>query len=182
MDSSRAFSSRSFFRFAAGAWVHTVASAALSTALACGVAAAIVFTGQPAQAEVSYESTYGFDRTWNAALRMVRVDLGCKITEKDDQSGYLMFEYKSTDGGKRVSPGSIEFIKSKDQESGVRIVIQLPQMPRYHEQVMLDTLVRKMRTEYGDPPQPRPKQPPPAPPATPAPPSDAGAPDAAAPF
>ena len=44
----------------------------------------------------------------------------------------------------------------------VRVVIQLPQMPRYHEQVLLDSLVRKMRQEYGDPPD-RPKTPPPPP-------------------
>jgi hypothetical protein len=31
-------------------------------------------------------------------------------------------------------------------------------MPRYHEQVLVDSLVRKMRQEYGDPPE-RPKTP-----------------------
>jgi hypothetical protein len=151
-----------------------LATTVLSTALGCGVAAAIVLTGQPASAETSYESTYGFDRTWNAALRMVRVDMGCKITEKDDQSGYLMFEYHPADGDrKKVSSGSMEFVKSRDRDQdAVRIVIQLPQMPRYHEQVMLDTLVRKMRSEYGDPPAPRAK---PAPaPAAPPPAADAG--------
>ena len=161
MDGSRVQSRRSSLL---RAW-------ALSTALGCGVAAAIVFTGQPAEAETAYESAYGFDRTWNAALRLVRVDMGCKITEKDDQSGYLMFEYHSSESGKKVSSGSIEFIKprDRDQESGVRIVIQLPQMPRYHEQGMLDSLVKKMRSEYGDAPQPRPKPPNAPPPPSPAP-------------
>ncbi len=170
--SSDAQGGRSLFRVFPSAWRHTVASAAVSTALACGVAGAIVFTGQPAEAESSYESTYGFDRTWNAALRMIRVDMGCKITEKDDQSGYLMFEYHPSDS-KKVSSGSMEFIRSRDQDGSVRLVLQLPQMPRYHEQVMIDTLVRKMRAEYGDAPQPKPRQapPPPAPP-------DAGASDA----
>ncbi len=142
---------------------HALASVVLSTVLALGVAGAIVFTGQPAEAETSYDSTYGFDRTWNAAVRMVRVDMGLKVTEKDDQSGYLMFEYKSSESGKKVSNGSIEFVRSKEPDAPVRLVIQLPQMPRYHEQVMLDTLVRKMRAEYGDPPQAKPKPPPPAP-------------------
>jgi hypothetical protein len=151
---------------------------ALSTVLACGVAGAIVFTGQPAEAETTYESTYGFDRTWNAALRMVRVDMGLKVTEKDDQSGYLMFEYRSSDS-KKASNGSMEFVRSKEPDAPVRLVIQLPQMPRYHEQVMLDTLVRKMRNEYGDAPQPKPKQPPPPPvPAAPAAPDGGAPPDA----
>ena len=78
---------RSLYRSFAASWGHTVASAALSSALACGVATAIVFTGQPAQAEVTYESTYGFDRTWNAALRLVRVDMGCKITRRTTSPG-----------------------------------------------------------------------------------------------
>jgi len=165
--SSHVQGKRSLSRWLAGPLRHTVASAALSTALACAVAGAIVFTGQPAEAEASYESTYGFDRTWNAALRLVRVDMGCKVLEKDDQSGYMMFEYHPADRGKKVSNGSMEFIRSHDQEGTVRIVLQLPQMPRYHEQVMLDSLVRKMRTEYGDAPQPKPKQaPPPSTPVT----------------
>ncbi len=83
-----------------------------------------------------------------------------------------MFEYHPSDS-KKVSSGSMEFIRSRDQDGSVRLVLQLPQMPRYHEQVMIDTLVRKMRAEYGDAPQPKPRQapPPPAPP-------DAGASDA----
>jgi len=173
---------RSFTRSLRGAWGasrHSLASVALSSVLACGVTAAIVFTGHPAEAETSYESAYGFDRTWNAALRMVRVDMGCKVTEKDDQSGYLMFEYHPADGGKKLSSGSMEFIRARagDVDGAVKIVIQLPQMPRYHEQVMLDTLVRKMRAEYGEAPQPRPKPAPP-PPAAPVPPPDGGAPQA----
>ena len=168
------------FRGLLASWGPTVASAALSAVLACGAASAIVFTGHPAEAETSYDSAYGFDRTWNAALRMVRVDMGCKITEKDDQGGYLMFEYHSADGGKKVSSGSMEFIRSHEPDAPVRIVIQLPQMPRYHEQVMLDTLVRKMRAEYGDAPQATPK---PQPPEPKAPPPDGGkAPDASEAF
>ena len=35
----------------------------------------------------------------------------------------------------------------------VRVVVQIPQMPGYHEQVMVDSLARKLRLEYGDPPK-----------------------------
>jgi hypothetical protein len=59
----------------------------------------------------------------------------------------------------------MEFIRSKDT-GAVRVVVQIPQMPGYHEQVLVDQLARKLRNEYGDPP----KKPPPAPP----PPKDAG--------
>jgi hypothetical protein len=136
---------------------------ALGASLGLAVAAAIVLTGQPADARTSYDSAYGFDRTWNAAIRLVRVDMGLKVVEKDDTTGYLMFEYKSPDTGNKPSAGSMEFVRSREPDSPVRVVIQLPQMPSYHEQVMLDSLVKKMKTEYGEPPmhpRPSPAQPP----------------------
>jgi hypothetical protein len=108
------------------------------------VAAAISMTSLGADAKSTYESPYGYDRTWNAALRLVRVDNGWKISEKDDQNGYLLFDYKSPENSK-VSP--------------VNVLVQLPQMPHYHEQVLLDSLASKMRREYGDPPERR-KRPP----------------------
>src|SRR3954454_15677086 len=104
-----------------------------------------------ASAKSAYDSAYGFDRTWNAGLRLVRVDLGLKVTEKDDANGYLLFDYKSPESGQKAVPGSMEFIKGKD--GAVRVVVQIAQMPGYHEQVLVDNLQRKLRTEYGDPPK-----------------------------
>jgi hypothetical protein len=134
--------------------------------LGLGVAATIVLSGEPATAKTTYDSAYGFERTWNAALRMVRVDMGMKVQEKDEATGYLLFDYKSAENAK-VTSGSMEFIRSKAPDAPVRVVVQLPQMPRYHEQVLVDSLVRKMRSDYGDPPAPRKRDP--------SPPKDAGA-------
>src|SRR5258707_1469193 len=107
------------------------------TGLLCGIAVvfAILMTDRDASASAAYESTYGYDRTWNAALRLVRVDLGFKVTEKDEATGYLMFDYKSPEAH-GASPGSIEFIHSKDPQAPVRVVVQLAQTPPYHEQAM----------------------------------------------
>ncbi len=132
---------------------------------AVAVAFAIVASGPEASARSDYDSSYGYDRTWNAALRMVRVDMGFKVTEKDEQSGYLLFEYKSPEG-RNASPGTIEFVRSRDPDAPVRVIVQLAQMPRYHEQLMVDTLAKKMHQEYGDPPTIHP--------APPKPESDAG--------
>jgi hypothetical protein len=118
----------------------------------------------PANAKSAYDSAYGFDRTWNAGLRLVRVDLGLKVTEKDDVNGYLMFEYHSPESGNKSVPGSMEFIKGK--EGDVKVIVQIAQMPGYHEQVIVDELSRKLRAEYGDPPRK---------PPLPSPPKDAGA-------
>src|SRR5580658_11053766 len=105
-----------------------------------------------ADAKATYESPYGYARTWNAAMRLVRVDNGWKVTEKDEANGYLLFEYRSLENTKAAS-GSIELVRPHDADGAVSVVVQLPQMPHYHEQVILDGLASKMRREYGDPPE-----------------------------
>jgi predicted dithiol-disulfide oxidoreductase (DUF899 family) len=123
----------------------------VSVLIALAATALVVVPAAPASAKSAYDSAYGFDRTWNAGLRLVRVDLGLKVTEKDDTNGYLLFDYKSPESGQKPVPGSMEFIKGKDGD--VRVVVQIAQMPGYHEQVLVDHLQRKLRSEYGDPPK-----------------------------
>src|SRR3954464_15776215 len=139
---------------------RTIVVAALTALVAT---AFVALPESSASAKSAYDSGYGFDRTWNAGLRLVRVDLGLKGTEKDDVNGYLLFDYRSPESGQKPVPGSMEFIKGKDGQ--VRVVVQIAQMPGYHEQVLVDSLSRKLRNEYGDPP----KKPP-----IPAAPKDAG--------
>lgn len=103
-----------------------------------------------AEAKATCRSPYGYERTWNAALRLVRVDNGWKVTEKDESNGYLLFEYTSPEN-RKPSPGSLELIRGHDDD-GVDVVVQITQMPRYHEQMLIDALSAKMRREYGDPP------------------------------
>lgn len=146
---------------------HGLRVAALCAALTGPVLGFSLGWSEPASAKTAYDSAYGFDRTWNAGMRLVRVDLGLKISEKDESAGYLLFDYKSPESGSKPVPGSMEFIRSQDTGT-VRVVVQIPQMPAYHEQVLVDQLARKLRNEYGDPPK---RTPLPAP-------KDAGAPDA----
>ena len=123
-----------------------------AAALSLGLAAFLTLRSDDARGKSSYDSAYGFDRTWNAGMRLVRVDLGLKITEKDEGAGYLLFDYVSPESGKNHVPGSMEFIRSKDT-GAVRVVVQITRMPGYHEQVVVDSLARKLRAEYGDPPK-----------------------------
>jgi hypothetical protein len=102
-----------------------------------------------AEAKTGYESPYSYERTWNAATRLVRVDLGLKIVERDENTGYVLFEYKSSESGSKTSSGSMEIVRKED---GASVLVQLPDMPRYHEQVLADQLARKLRAEYGEPP------------------------------
>ncbi len=112
--------------------------------------APVALITRSADAKSGYESPYSYSQTWNAALRLVVVDMAYKVTEKDNASGYILFEYKSVESGGKVSPGSIEMIRSADGDP-IHVVAQLPAMPRYHEQVLLDALARKLHDEYGDP-------------------------------
>jgi hypothetical protein len=116
-------------------------------------------------ASVAYDSPYSFEQTFGTALRLVRVDLGCKITEKDEGNGYLLFEYTSPESGKRAHRGSIEVVRGKQ---GTHVAVQLPTLPSYHEQMIVDALSRKLLAEHGEPPRAKPA------PAPPPPPDDAG--------
>jgi hypothetical protein len=110
----------------------------------------VALVTRDADAKAAYESPYSYTQTWNAALRLVVVDLAYKVTEKDTGSGYILFEYKSVESGGKTTPGSLELVRGADGDP-IHVVAQLPSMPRYHEQVLLDALQRKMRDEYGEP-------------------------------
>jgi hypothetical protein len=110
-----------------------------------------------ANASSNDESPYTYEQTFGTMLRLVRVDLGLKIVEKDKDLGYILFEYTSPEAGNRVTNGSAELIATK---SGVQVSVQLPQMPRYHEQMIVDQLAKKLESEHGAPPPVKKPEPP----------------------
>lgn len=126
-------------------------------ALAFGVVA--LFSSRGADAKVEVDSDYTKSQTYNGALRYLRVDLGYEIVEKDMDAGYILFRFDPSRNNNPKS-GSLEVIETKDR---VKVVIQLPQLPSYHETVLRDGLLKKLRTELGEPPKKK-KDPPPKPP------------------
>src|SRR5215470_895274 len=121
--------------------------AAVVGCVAAGIACALAPVGT-AVAKANFESPYTLAQTYNAALRLVRVDLDLTVTEKNPTVAYVLFDYKSTESGTRIVPGSIQML---DTGKTVKVVVQLGQMPRYHEQVVVDALAKKLREEYGEP-------------------------------
>lgn len=124
-----------------------------SSLWASGLCAALLGVGllaSPARARVEAESEYTKAQTYNGALRYVRVDLGYEIVEKDPDAGYILFRYQPPGRKNNPTNGSLEVIEIKER---VKIVIQLPQMPTYHETTLRDGLLRKLRSEYGEPPK-----------------------------
>lgn len=97
-----------------------------------------------------------FDQVWGAAIRLIRVDQGYPIKDRDQSVGYFLFDYED-DG--RMYPGSVELVRIADQGGGeIRVVIQIPAMPSYIERMLLDKLEKKLVHEYGEP-APPPKKP-----------------------
>jgi hypothetical protein len=121
--------------------------------LLLGFAASVLIlalTREPdASASVAYSSPYPFDQTYATTLRMLHVDMGFKILEKDKDLGYILFEYTSPESGNKVVSGSIELVETK---SGTNVAVQVPAMPQYHEQMIVDSLSKKLSKEYGSPP------------------------------
>lgn len=118
-------------------------------AIAASVLGIVAVTPRSAMAKVSYACPYTSAQAYSASLRLLRVDHGFDITERDPDAAYILFEYKSNEGGSRVSSGAIEII-----EKGKELMVQvsLPKMPQYHERVLLDNLRKKLESEYGEPP------------------------------
>jgi len=113
-----------------------------------------------AWAATAYESPYTLDQTWGTAVRLIRVDMGLEITEKDQAHGYLLFKYTTTGSGQKVHTGSMEMVKSPRET--IRVTVQINSLPSYHEQLIIDKLSKKLFHEYGDPPKrPDPPQNPP---------------------
>ena len=125
------------------------------------LAAGLLACPQPASARKTDDYHHRYEQVWSASVRMVRVDLRFQIQDQDASIGYLLFDYRDTNG--RTTPGSVELVRAEEQgRPVVRVVIQIPAKPSYVEQMLLDRLRRKLREEFGDPPPPprRPAQPP----------------------
>jgi hypothetical protein len=118
----------------------------------------------------AHVAPYPYERVWPAAVRFLRVDLKLKITEKDQDSGYVLFEL--VDDGKTFQ-GALELARVKDdsRRDATRLMLKIPGRPGYVEAAILDKLDAKLKDELGDP-APPPPEPAPPPPAAPA--ADAG--------
>lgn len=100
---------------------------------------------------------YPYSLVWTTAVRMVRVDYSSPITEKDKEEGYFLFAFVH-DG--KEHPGSFEVIE--DDGDGARVIVQIPAMPSYVEQMLIDKLERKLSQDHGAPRDkkaPEPKKP-----------------------
>lgn len=117
------------------------------------VGASLVLAPSVAEARQSIDLPYPIEQAWNATIRLVRVDLGFTITERDRETGFVLFTYRDTT---RTSGASVEIIPADvGGVVGVRVVVQIPQMPTYMERHLLTRLDRKLHEDYGEPRRPQ---------------------------
>ena len=98
------------------------------------------------------DSEYSLQQTYNGALRYLRIDLGYEVVERDKDAAYLLFRYETD---KRKRSGAIEIVETK---AGVQLIVKLPDMPEYREDMMKTELMNKLRRDYGQPAEKRRKK------------------------
>jgi len=123
---------------------------------------------KPAAASAKADVSYTRQQVYSGALRYLRIDLDCVVTEKDEVAAYLLFKYQPQ-GQREASFGALEII---ERGQTVAVVVRLPRLPAYYEIQLKDGLVRKLQEDYGiskprrpAPPAAEPAPKPPKPPA-----------------
>lgn len=106
-------------------------------------------SARPAGARSEADIAYTREQTFSAALRYLRVDLAYEVTEKDSDAAYLLFSFPAPELEDENANGSIEVVQT---DHSVKLLVSLPQLPSYHEEVLKRGLLQKLRKEYGEPP------------------------------
>lgn len=139
------------------------------------VAGAVAFSGiglfaLAASARGSVELPWPLPQVYGTALRFVRVDRGCKITDKDPDAAFVMFECPNDDPHDKDRPahhGALELVPVRVQgRDGVRAQVTLSDDPHYMEGRFLELFERKVKDERGPVPPPVKEEKPAPPPAT----------------
>ncbi|MDD5307112.1 MAG: hypothetical protein PHU25_07305 [Deltaproteobacteria bacterium] len=113
-----------------------------------------------AEAKTTRDLTYRSDQIWNSAIRFLRVDLKYPILEKDKEAAYLLFEYK--EAGHSYA-ATLELVPaSAGSRPIIKATLNIGLMPSYVEEVLLNSFLRKLKSDYGEqpaiaPPQTSPK-------------------------
>ncbi len=116
---------------------------------------------------------YPIKQVWPTAVRYLRVDRKYVITDRDQDAGYIMFEFPLN--GTSKGSGHLEMIETTDASGreSVNLVVNTGAGPTYLPSSIADGLAAKILEERGQPAPFAPKAP--TPPET-SPPPEGGAP------
>jgi hypothetical protein len=110
----------------------------------------------PAHARAQTDLPYAVGEAFSTAVRFVRVDRGCKVTDKDAEAAFVAFE--CDDAGK-IRRGSFELFRVTGQGPSremVRTQVTLGDETHGMELRWLELFERKLREERGTPSPPPP--------------------------
>lgn len=121
--------------------------------------------GQPAGTRLSQSRVlpYPVDHVWGASIRYLRVDRDYAIVDRDEETGYIVFEIPL--GGEVKGRGALEAFSTKDASGRVSTQLQISTEagPTHLPHTLLEGIAKKVRSERGQAPTaPKPPAKPPA--------------------
>lgn len=104
--------------------------------------------------------SYPLEQVWPTAIRYLRIDRGYTIVDRDQEAGYMLFEFVLDN--KQVGSGSVEMFSTVDASGrpSVSVSVNTGAGPVHLPNSILDGIAAKVRAERG---QPAPPPPPPTP-------------------
>ncbi|PID39839.1 MAG: hypothetical protein CSA65_06670 [Proteobacteria bacterium] len=114
----------------------------------------------PALAKSERALDYSFKQVWSTAVRMIRVDRGYPVSDKDKDNGYILFVFPGKGSVKKCA-ASLELVQTKDPQGfeQIKLKLRIQHQPSWVELQFLDHLERKLRSEQGPPPPKRVRKP-----------------------
>lgn len=103
-------------------------------------------------AKTTRSVSYRFNNVWSTAFRMIRVDKHYKVTDKDKDTGYILFVYPGKGSVKKCA-ASLELIASSREKPPIQLQISIAHQPSWVEIQFLDKLEQKLKAELGPPRQ-----------------------------
>lgn len=105
--------------------------------------------------------SYPFEQVWPTAIRYLRIDRAYKVTDRDEEAGYMLFEFP-LEGG-RIGSGSVEMFATEDPSgrASVSVAVNTGAGPVHLPNSILDGIAAKVRAERGQPVDPPKKEAPP---------------------
>ena len=122
-------------------------------ACALGLLGLLVGLAPAAHAKSNKRLGYRFDTVWSSAVRLIRVDRGYTLKDKDKENGFILFVFPGS-GAVKACPASMELVRVRGQsgEPLIQVQLNIAHQPSYVEIHLLDTLERKLQQEQGPPP------------------------------
>jgi len=118
---------------------------------------------QPAGTRLSRSRVlpYPVDHVWGASIRYLRVDRNYAIVDRDEETGYIVFEIPL--GGDAKGRGTLEAFSTEDSvgRDSTSVQISTEAGPTHLPHTLLEGVAKKVRTERGQAPS-APAPPPPS--------------------